>query len=221
MIRCKLFGFPIHIHYFFWILCLILGFSHLELKTPFGWICFAILTAIVTLTVLWHELGHAFYRKKYGAPYSEITLFGMGGVCQGPGEFTPRQRVIIAAAGPLFNMMLLAIFSGSKLLIASGIINPSAVAAPYLEKVIHYGILANAGWAILMLLPILPLDGGRIFAALISTKHQKLVPILGAFLSILIIIVAAITGRYFTALIFVFITYENWRMLRGRNHLAT
>ncbi len=222
MICFKLFGFTINIHYFFWILCLLAALNNnLNFKTQFGWIAFTILILIVTLSVLWHELGHAFYRKKYGAPYSEITLFGMGGACRGPGEFTNRQQIIIAGAGPFFNLMLLAIFYGAKLLIASGALNPSPELAPYLNETIRFGILANTVWAIFMLLPILPLDGGRIFTGLISRKHRKLVPVLSVILSVLIVAIGAITERYPTSIIFGFIAFENWRMIRGKSRFAT
>ena len=85
MIKFKLFGFPVRIQWMFWLLCAFLGMRYLQTGGRYGFVMLFILTGTVLVSILWHELGHALYRKKFGAPYSEITLWGMGGLVRWTG----------------------------------------------------------------------------------------------------------------------------------------
>src|SRR5690606_8069958 len=106
MLHFRLFGFPVHVHWMFWLLCLFLGMPLLQQDGPVGLGLFVMMTAVVFGSIVGHELGHAWARKKYGAPYSDITLHGMGGLCSGPGRFTRWESVFIAAAGPAASLLL-------------------------------------------------------------------------------------------------------------------
>ncbi|MEM1443489.1 MAG: site-2 protease family protein, partial [Verrucomicrobiota bacterium] len=106
MISFRLFGYPVRIQWFFWLLCLLLGAGYLEIGGSKGFTLFLISTSVIFLSILLHEFGHAWARKLFREPYSEITLHGFGGYCSGPGHFTRQESIFISAAGPLVNVAL-------------------------------------------------------------------------------------------------------------------
>ncbi len=115
---------------------------------------------VVFVSVLVHELGHALAFRAFGYP-STIQLMMFGGVTT-PAIDAPLswwKDVVSTLAGPLFGASL-----GFLCLWASG-------AFPWGETVyraLRIAFTANAGWAILNLLPILPMDGGRVSRALLG-----------------------------------------------------
>ncbi len=162
MLQFRLFGYPIKIEWFFLLLCLFLGMGYLDSGGPQGFALFFVSSAILFLSILLHELGHAWARKKYGAPYSEIVLHGFGGYCTGPGKFSRNQSIAISASGPAMNLVLagLCFF----LLEAFPTLPPIAKVAAV------WGWRLNIALALLNLIPLYPLDGGQILAQLLGPQ---------------------------------------------------
>jgi Zn-dependent protease len=209
MLSFRLFGFPVNVHWMFWLLCLFLGMRYLEQDGPEGLGKFALMTAVVFCSIIWHELGHAWARKKYGAPYSDISLHGMGGLCSGPGRFTRGESVIIAAAGPAASLLLGA---ATYLLVFT-----PGVRDPWIGFFIGQMLWVNVGWAIMNLLPILPLDGGHIMQGLLPVKYSHLAPKIGFILSVAVAIAGLLLlSSLFMAVLFGFFAYTNWQMMQGQ-----
>ena len=209
MLSFRLFGFPVQVHWMFWLLCLFLGMPLLNQDGPVGLGLFVMMTAVVFGSIIWHELGHAWARKKYGAPYSDITLHGMGGLCSGPGRFTRWESVFIAAAGPAASLLL-------------GAATFPLVFAPGADDIwlgffIRTMLWVNVVWAILNLFPILPLDGGHILQGLLVGKHAPLVPKIGFGLAVVMAITGLVVFRsLFMAVIFGLFAHTNWQLMQGR-----
>ncbi|MDF2376249.1 MAG: site-2 protease family protein [Verrucomicrobiales bacterium] len=209
MLSFRLFGFPVRVQWIFWVLCLILGMNYLQSGGPDGVIKALIVAAIVFGSILWHELGHAWARKKSGAPYSEIMLHGFGGVCSGPGSFTRGQSIFIAAAGPASSLALG--FITFLAVIAAG------DAAPWMQFFAGWMLWVNIGWAILNLLPIFPLDGGQIFAGIAGPRNLKLVLWVGLILSATLAVAGLlVTKQFFMAILFGMLAFGNWQRLQGK-----
>lgn len=209
MLHFRLFGFPVQVHWMFWLLCLFLGMPLLNQDGPVGLGRFVMMTAVVFGSIIWHELGHAWARKKYGAPYSDITLHGMGGLCSGPGQFTRWESVFIAAAGPAASLLLGAV---TFLLVYT-----PGVKDPWLGFFIGQMLWVNVGWAIFNLLPILPLDGGHILRGLLVGKYSHLVPKVGFALAVIVAIIGLLLLKsIFMAVIFGFFAHSNWQLMQGR-----
>ncbi|MCC5911580.1 MAG: M50 family metallopeptidase [Clostridiaceae bacterium] len=117
-----------------------------------------VITTLIVITI--HELAHAFTSKYYGINILEIELFPFGGVAKTEGylELDPMKEMIIAIAGPIANFIML--------FIALAISHYAAVTM----HIFSFFILANLTIALFNLLPILPLDGGRILRAYITIK---------------------------------------------------
>ncbi len=118
------------------------------------------LTAVAFFgSVLVHELGHSWVALRHGLPIRSITLFVFGGVAQiGREPEAPGVEFKIAIAGPLTSFALALIF-GSLWLLGLDIL-PLAAAAIWLARI-------NLMVAAFNLVPGFPLDGGRIFRALV------------------------------------------------------
>lgn len=210
MLSFRLFGFPVRVQWIFWVLCLILGMNYLQSGGPEGIISALIVAAIVFGSILWHELGHAWARKKSGAPYSEITLHGFGGLCSGPGSFTRGQSIFIAAAGPAASLLL----GGLTILLSPFLVSN---ANEYLKVFLFWMLWVNIGWAILNLLPIFPLDGGQIFAGLAGPQNIKIVLWVGLILAAVLAVASfAVAKQLFMAILFGLLAYGNWQRLQGQ-----
>lgn len=151
-----LFGFPVRIHPFFWVITLMLGASGLgaswstEVLVSVGmWV------GVVFVSILWHELGHAFAMRRYGySPW--IVLHGMGGATgwgKGPPRPTPKMRVIVSLAGPFAGFALGLVFLGIYLVVDRGV---HWALDDFLERM----MLVNLGWGAVNLVPMIPWDGG-------------------------------------------------------------
>ena len=111
----------------------------------------------LALCVLAHELGHTAVSLALGRPVRRVVIFLLGGVSEIDGDIdSPRDELLIAAAGPLVSAVLAAVAAACALFTRDG-----SLAA------VLFGLLAwsNIIVAGFNLLPGLPLDGGRILRA--------------------------------------------------------
>jgi Zn-dependent protease/CBS domain-containing protein len=128
---------------------------------------------LFVVSILLHELAHTVVARAYGLPVNKIVLFLFGGVSNIEREpQSPRAEFLMAVVGPLMSFLLGIVFLGMAAVAASGVPDDGD---PY-EFVRSLGPLAslglwlgpvNFGLAVFNLLPGFPLDGGRVFHALV------------------------------------------------------
>ncbi|WP_053957509.1 M50 family metallopeptidase [Inediibacterium massiliense] len=140
--------------------------------------------------VLLHEGAHMIAAKKFGYQLSSIELFPFGGVAKVVGEVAihPSHEIFIAAAGPLFNLVMA--------LLGYELYN----AGMYTHELFVFFILSNFIIGIFNLIPILPLDGGRIIRAYCAyfigiKKATKLVAILSKSISVILFMIGILLYR--------------------------
>lgn len=106
--------------------------------------------AIVTGSVLLHELGHAAMFDHYGVEPS-IRLYGGGGLTIGL-RLPPRQHILVSAAGPAMGLII------------GGLVGVTVLAAPRLatNPIAEDLLWVNLGWSLINLLPFPGVDGGAI-----------------------------------------------------------
>lgn len=110
------------------------------------------------ISLLLHELGHAFQARREGMEIEGITLWLFGGVATFKGQFpSAGAELRIAAAGPLVSLLLGVLF---LLIAAAGLPESADAVAAWLGYV-------NLSLLLFNLIPALPLDGGRILRALL------------------------------------------------------
>lgn len=157
------------------------------------------------LSILIHELGHALTIRKFGLPTS-ITLQSFGGFAAYPaGRLNRKQSFVVTAAGPAVQFMLgvLLIFIARYLTIPEG-----SLFGPFLHDLIWVSI----AWSILNCLPIYPMDGGQMMAAVLGPQKQHYVHLLSAVVAVAI----GLAGYFFlgTILLSVFMAlfaWQNWQ----------
>ncbi|WP_018936292.1 site-2 protease family protein [Thioalkalivibrio sp. ALJ24] len=120
----------------------------------------AVTALLFFVSILAHELGHSVVAIRRGVPVESITLFIFGGLAQMGGD-TERadDEFWIAIAGPAVSVGLALIFGGLAL-VTAGWYEPVSVVMGWLAFI-------NLVVAIFNLIPGFPLDGGRVFRALV------------------------------------------------------
>jgi len=150
-----MFGIPVRVHPLFWLVCVLL--SPISFRDEnFDFPLLALWVGCVFVSILIHELGHVVAGKIFGS-HGHIVLYSFGGLAIGSSNLNRRwQRVCVSFAGPLAGFILLALAWGG-LLVAP---------RPGLPKWTVQALLSltyiNLFWGVLNLLPLWPLDGGRI-----------------------------------------------------------
>ncbi len=195
----------------FWLLCGLLGMNLLQTPGQEGLIKILLWIALVLVSILWHEFGHAIGFRKCGQPNANIVLHGFGGYCQATGSFTRGQSMFISFAGPLASFIL-----GGLFWLLTKTPAFSAPDAALLRWLVAQALWVNIGWALLNLLPIFPLDGGQIFAAFMANKKPKIVPIVGMVVAGAVAVYGLVgVGSLWMALMFGFLAYQNWQRSKG------
>src|SRR5438067_9183755 len=128
--------------------------------TPAQYWSVGVLTSLLFFgSVLFHELAHSVVALYYKIPVHSITLFIFGGIARiGREPSKPIQEFNIAVAGPLASFFLAGVFAAMMLAF------PSDQMAYALGKILGG---SNFLLAAFNLAPGFPLDGGRIFRAII------------------------------------------------------
>jgi stage IV sporulation protein FB len=108
--------------------------------------------------VLWHELGHVIAALRFGWTVREVKLLPFGGVVEveEAGALPVREEVWVAIAGPIQNVLLAAV--------GYGLGQVGWIDAGWSANFVHANLLIG----LFNLLPVLPLDGGRMLQAWIS-----------------------------------------------------
>lgn len=178
-------GIPIKIHWTLLLFLPVLGFllaSQLEQVTQLPWanwfpwveldpetlttetarlIAGFIAAVGLFVSVLLHELGHAFVAQRYDMKVKKITLWLFGGLAHIEEiKREPKIEARVAIAGPIVSLLLGAMPAAFLL------INPGS----YVTLIVVYLAGLNVLLAVFNMLPAFPLDGGRVFRAMLATR---------------------------------------------------
>lgn len=179
-INFRLFGIPVAIAPSFLVIAAILGAG----GSP-SMIDIALWGAVVTVSILVHEFGHAIAAKYFGASPS-ISLMSTGGLTtHGPMDSRLRE-VLVILAGPGAGFAFIALLTVALMATGKSFALSSAVPwvfwpeleDPTWRKVLYYLAYVNIGWGIVNLFPVLPLDGGQLMQhgmEVVAGEHAPLV----------------------------------------------
>jgi Zn-dependent protease/CBS domain-containing protein len=165
----RVFGIPLRLHYTWFIIFALVTVSLVLnplVEPPYPPIEQRIILGILTsllffASIITHELAHSILAIRNNISVKEITLFVFGGVSQITKEATsPRAELLIAIVGPLTSLALAGIFYGLHLLLAA---TQQILAASLMWWLAWINVLL----AVFNLIPGFPLDGGRIFRAIV------------------------------------------------------
>lgn len=221
-------GIPIRLHvsflviviFFIWLFAdhtfeifgIVFGFGEADLPIWLKYLFSSITSVFFFLTLLFHEISHSVVAQSYGIKIKSITLLIIGGIAQMediPKE--PRKEAMISAAGPAFSLgigilayaIYIAFYQVSEVTWTFGkafLISVSIIA--------YYNIILG----IFNLIPAFPMDGGRIFRAMLAMNMPyidatRIAVAVGKSFAIIMGILGLFTFNLFLLLIAFFLYY--------------
>ncbi len=172
----RVWGIPIAVDYSWFLVAILVSWmlarSYFPAEFP-GWSnltywSVAIITTLLLFaSVLLHEIGHSLTARWFRLPVKRIVLFIFGGIAQIVGEPpSARAEFWIALAGPITSLVLGGIFYWFAEWVAP---------VPQLFALTKYLSMINIVLAVFNLIPGFPLDGGRVFRAIVwgTTKNFR------------------------------------------------
>lgn len=196
-------GIPVTIDPTFFVIVAILGLYGSTLAVIVAWV------VIVTISILVHELGHAFAYRRYGAEPA-IQLYGFGGLTTGI-ALPPGRTIVVSLAGPFSGIVLL----GLPALVIDHTMDPSD---EFWSTVVGLVVFVNVFWSFVNLLPLLPLDGGHVTRAVIELatgrNPDRPTHIVSIVVGGLLVAVALFYGLLFAAMLALFFVGTNWSALK-------
>jgi Zn-dependent protease len=245
-IHFRLFGIPVRVHPLFWLVAVILGAGgvsrgEVDPANALVWV------VVMFVSILVHEFGHATMQRSYGG-HPWITLYGLGGLAScNDCDRSPRRQIIISLAGPIAGFLLASIiilvmrftdhaigFSLSRETIdleslglarvLHGRFGPLSVyfqplQSDLLNEVVWDSLQVNILWGLVNLLPIYPLDGGRVSRELFTLRHPRAGIIQSLQLSVGVAALVAVYGilqqSMFVCLMFGYLAYSSFQTLQA------
>lgn len=157
-------GIPVRLHGSLLLFLPLFAWSFVPAGTGLVGILWGCVYAVALFAcIVLHELGHSLVARRRGAVILDILLLPIGGMARIAGMSPrPRDEFAVAAAGPAVSLVL----GGAGWL-----------AAPYLFGINPWlGVVAdslgymNLWLGLFNLIPAYPLDGGRVFRAILSPR---------------------------------------------------
>jgi len=218
--------FPVEVHPLFWLVGLILV-GQSAVSTNVGQPVANLLGAVglMFVSILIHELGHSVAMAFYGIR-SRIVLYALGGMAIPVGSrlgFSHKgmwDQVVIAFAGPLAQFLVLGLLLGAAMMgLAPSPGDPDDAAIVNWALLFWVAVFVNSVWPVLNLLPVLPLDGGRICQGILRMfqgHHQGDISTLwvSVIMGVMLAVFLIQAGFFFFGIFMVMITIQNFQTLQ-------
>ena len=237
-LRFTLFGIPVRILPISWVVLALLG-GAMGVSDGSDLLRVAIFAVAGMLCLLVHEFGHALTGRAAGALVEGIEMAGMGGTTSF--ATLPPNRTgyfLTVLAGPFSSLLLggvLGLCFGLQIgnawaglqyaylmpwqsvlpleLQQQIVLGLYAHPMPHLlQQAYMVGMLICFWWSLFNLLPIFPLDGGKLLGSLLN---NYLVPCaIGLVVSVGLCIWALVEGQWFNVMILGYLGFINWQYLK-------
>jgi stage IV sporulation protein FB len=224
MLRFTLFGFPVTIHWMFWVMAGVLG-GGLSANSAQEWQALLLWVIAAFVSILIHELGHTFMQRRFGAR-AQILLYAFGGLAIPDRGFTRGQHLVVSLAGPAVQVFL-------------GFIAWEAVNAMYGQRfsweligaISHSGIgqvpillvfassfvMVSIFWGLFNLVPIMPLDGGHVLLRVLGPQKEKTVWLIGFLCAAALAVFMLLVWRsIWNTVLFGMLAWENLQRMQGK-----
>jgi len=167
-------GIDVYLHLTFLILIAWIGLAYWQMAGTVDAVVLGVgFILALFFCVLLHEFGHALTARKFGIRTRSIILLPIGGIATIEKiPENPREEIIIALAGPAVSfaialLLWVVLKSGGGL---APLEELSLSGGSFLQRLMIINLLLAA----FNLLPALPMDGGRVFRALLALVMDPL-----------------------------------------------
>lgn len=230
-------GIPVRVHPLFWVITLMFGIASGSLLLVPIWV------VVVFISILIHELGHAFAFRWYGLR-SSIVLHGMGGLTVPESvswggtwaniALRPREEIVISLSGPFAGFLFAAILIAGVTLTGGSVTTfnllgfiplPLNSFVPYggwlVSELVHQFLWVNIFWGLINLVPVIPLDGGNVARHTLVQydpydgvrKSLQLSTIAGGVVALVALI---FLRSIYMAFLFGFLAFQSYQALQSR-----
>ena len=236
-LRFNLAGFPVRVHPLFWLIAVLLGYSSGDIVQILVWV------AVVFISILVHELGHALAFRRFGLS-SQIVLHFAGGLTVPESTYWgsrwanvalgPNQNLFISLAGPVAGFLLAALVMGGVVLAGGSILTsrllgviplPAMALLPFGGNVLSMFVTAllwvNLFWGVINLMPVHPLDGGSVIRNILiqmdpvdGVRKSLWVSVIAG--ALIAIVAFFFLGSIFMAILFGFLAFQSYQSLQAR-----
>jgi Zn-dependent protease len=205
-------GVPLRIHPLFWFLVLFISAINSNFDLFYG----SLWAVIIVISVVIHELGHAWTAKACGQRVS-IELVGFGGLTRRHGPpLKLWQEFLIVFNGPLAGLLLACA--------AYELLHFMPNMAVLFRNLLFIAMYVNFYWTAINLLPVQPLDGGHLLRilmeALFGLKGIKVALFISMVASALISLILLVVGMFLLGAFFLMFTFESYRAWRDSLELT-
>lgn len=233
----RLFGSELRVHLTFFLLLAWVGFAAYAQAGPAAAVRNLLFILALFACVVAHEFGHALMARRYGIRTPDITLLPIGGLARLERmPENPLHEIWVALAGPAVNIVIwlvLTLLFGARA--ALGDLGDGALSSGgFLGQLATVNLIL----ALFNMIPAFPMDGGRVFRALLCLRMDRvratrIASYAGQGVAVLLAFVGLSTGNAILVLVafFVFIAAggENQdvamrsaaRQLRARDAMIT
>jgi stage IV sporulation protein FB len=230
-LKFRLLGIPVTVNPLFWAMAAALGWESHDRFYVLIWI------ACVFISIVVHEFGHGLTAERLFRARPSVILYVMGGLCAYDGDDRrPWRQAAVLAMGPgagflLFGLVLavgLAVLGvGYVWPIGPIIVHPVPLWFNHLPEGLNHSIqiaygdllVINLFWGIFNLLPIYPLDGGRLANVFLTMHDRREGPSRGFILGILVggglAIYFASDKQYINAFFVANLAFLNYQLLQA------
>jgi Zn-dependent protease/CBS domain-containing protein len=168
----RLFGSEVRVHVTFFLLLAWIAIAHYQQGGTQAAVEGVAFILALFACVIAHEFGHALTARRYGIRTPDITLLPIGGLARlerMPEK--PAQEILVALAGPAVNVviaavLILALKSSFNLEALQQLDNPRVSFLMRLASVNIFLVIFN-------LIPAFPMDGGRVFRAVLAIWYPR------------------------------------------------
>lgn len=228
----NLFNIPVRIQPLFWLGAFIIG-GGFHIQGREGLIIVALAMVAILISIMVHELGHALTSRKLTRVNPSIELVAFGGFASPNTHLSRRETFFVTWAGPLagFALFLLTVlFFIGKFGPSDGVHFAAVVTFPWTEgrlsdlvvisqlnpyalSFLQMMLWANFWWNAINLLPVFPLDGGRVYASIEDSalKIHRVGLITAGLAALAAIFFQFIIG----AILFGFLAYQNYQQIQA------
>ena len=234
-LRFSIAGIPVRVHPLFWLIAILFGSSSNGILSLLTWV------AAIFVSILIHELGHAFAMRRYGQG-SQIILHFSGGltvpesVSWGGGyasvAITANQQIFISLAGPFAGFLFAALVLAVSMA-AGGTVIPNfifgfipfpivflPVGGEILNSLIMNLLWVSIFWGFINLMPIHPLDGGTVARYILIQTNPLNGLRTSLWISVITGVAVAFMGLVFLkstymAILFGLLAFQSFQLLQG------